>query len=163
MLKRSKLKIPNDEQSKHKLSKIFISMKKGFLFIILISAITSNAFTQENKNSLQANVLYGSKIETVGFGLTFNLTGQKHEFSPSANFFLPKSGFKVTEINLDYHRLYGIKDRIKIFPIIGLALSNWNGDYVEDKTTKFGLNLGWVAATILMIDFMQDFNTNIVL
>lgn len=116
-------------------------MKKVFLLIILISAVTSNAFTQENRNSLQANVLYGSKIETVGFGLTYNLTGKKHEFSPSVSFYLPKNDVKAAEINFDYHRLYGIKDKIKIFPIIGFALSNWNGDYVEDKT-KIGVNLG---------------------
>jgi outer membrane protein X len=114
---------------------------RKILFLILMLTIMLGVSAQESKNSLQANILYGSKIETAGVGLTFNLTGKKHEFSPSVNFYFPKNGFKMAEINFDYHRLYGIGDKVKAFPILGLAISNWNGDLVEDKT-KFGVNLG---------------------
>lgn len=103
---------------------------------------------QDTRNSLQANLLYGSKIKTAGFGLTFNLTGKKHEFSPSINLYLPKDDVKVQEINFDYHRLYRIGDKIKVFPIIGLGLAVWNGDGGDgesafgDSESKFGINLG---------------------
>lgn len=115
-------------------------MKKLFIPLLMVF-LCGSIYAQDTKNSLQANILYGSKIETAGFGLTFNLTGKKHEFSPSISFYFPKDDIKATEINFDYHRLYGIGERVKLFPIIGFALSNWNGDYIEDKT-KFGVNLG---------------------
>lgn len=106
------------------------------------------ASAQKGKNSFQANVLYGSKIETVGFGLTFNLTGKKHEFSPSVNLYLPKSDVKVREINFDYHRLYHIGDKITVFPILGFGLAVWDGfggegdSALGDNDTKIGANLG---------------------
>lgn len=81
-------------------------MKKLFIPLLMVFACVS-VYSQDTRNSLQANALYGSKIETAGFGLTFNLTGQKHEFSPSLNLYLPKNDVKVQEINFDYHRLYG--------------------------------------------------------
>jgi len=126
---------------------------KKLLISALMVAMTLGAFAQKSKNSFQANVLYGSKIETVGFGLTFNLTGKKHEFSPSINVYLPKDDVKVHEINFDYHRLYGIGNKIKVFPIIGFAIASWDGDtdsieegmgtgLVNDNGTKLGANLG---------------------
>ena len=121
-------------------------MKKIILCTLLL-ILALNVFAQK-RNSLQANILYGSKIETVGFGLTFNLTGQKHEFSPSINVFLPKDDIKVREINFDYHRLYRIGDKVKVFPIIGFGLAVWDGfggegdSALGDNDTKFGANLG---------------------
>lgn len=114
---------------------------KKIILSALMCTMALGTFAQKGKNSLQANVLYGSKIETIGFGLTFNLTGKKHEFSPSLNVYLPKDGVNGKEINFDYHRLYSIKDKIKIFPIIGFALNSWEGSEVENET-KYGLNLG---------------------
>lgn len=116
-------------------------MKKIVLCTLLLT-ITLSVFAQKGKNSLQANILYGSKIETVGFGLTFNLTGKKHEFSPSINLYLPKDDVKVQEINFDYHRLYSIQDKVKLFPIIGFALAVWDYDGSENKT-KAGANIGF--------------------
>lgn len=122
-------------------------MKKIFVIAILLS-ITTGMFAQKSRNSFQANVLYGSKIETVGFGLTFNLTGKKHEFSPSLNVYLPKNDVKVREINLDYHRLFGIGDKVQVFPILGLGIAVWDGfggegdSALGDNDTKIGANLG---------------------
>lgn len=114
---------------------------KKFLISILMLTFALGAFAQKGKNSFQANVLYGSKIETVGFGLSFNLTGQKHEFSPSLNLYLPKNDVKVHEINFDYHRLYNIGDKVKVFPIIGFALAVWDSETTGNKT-KAGANIG---------------------
>ena len=114
---------------------------KKIILSTLMCTMALGVFAQKSKNSLQANVLYGSKIETIGFGLTFNLTGKKHEFSPSLNVYLPKDGVNGKEINFDYHRLYSIKDKIKVFPIIGFAFNSWEGSGVENET-KYGLNLG---------------------
>lgn len=122
-------------------------MKKIILFTLLLT-FTLAAFAQKGKNSFQANLLYGSKIETVGFGLTFNLTGKKHEFSPSLNVYLPKNDVKVREINLDYHRLFGIGDKVQVFPILGLGIAVWDGfggegdSALGDNDTKIGANLG---------------------
>lgn len=106
-----------------------------------MTLVSGSLFAQKGK-SLQANALYGSKIETVGFGLTFNFTGKKHEWSPSINVYLPKDGINGKEFNLDYHRLYSIKDKIKVFPIIGLSINSWEGSN-EYNQTKIGLNLGF--------------------
>lgn len=103
--------------------------------------VCGSIYAQDTKNSWQANVLYGSKIKTAGFGLTFNLTGKKHEFSPSFNVYLKKDGVSLREINFDYHRLYGIGSKVKVFPIIGFGLNSWEGSGQENET-KYGLNLG---------------------
>lgn len=122
-------------------------MKKLFVPLLMVF-ICGSIYAQDTKNSLQANILYGSKIKTAGFGVTFNLTGKKHEFSPSINLFLPKDDIKVREINFDYHRLYRIGDKVKVFPIVGFALSVWDGfggegdSALGDNDTKFGANLG---------------------
>lgn len=113
---------------------------KKILFIALMLTMGVSAFSQKGK-SLQANILYGSKIETVGLGLTFNLTGQKHEFSPSINVYMPKDGMNLVDINFDYHRLFGIGENIKVFPIIGFSLNSWSGSGIEGET-KAGVNLG---------------------
>lgn len=102
--------------------------------------IALGASAQKSK-SLQANVLYGSKVETVGFGLAFNFTGQKHEFSPSLTLYAPKDGVNVKEINFDYHRLYGIGDNVKIFPILGFGINVWENDN-SNNATKVGANIG---------------------
>ena len=69
-------------------------MKKLFVPLLMVFVCCS-IYAQDTRNSFQANVLYGSKIENIGFGLTFNLTGKKHEFSPSINVYLPKDGLKA--------------------------------------------------------------------
>lgn len=115
-------------------------MKKLLVPLIMVFACVS-IHAQDTRNSLQANVLYGSKIKTAGFGLTYNFTGAKHEFSPSINLYLPKDDVKVQEINFDYHRLYGIGDKVKVFPIIGFALAVWDYDGSDNKT-KAGANIG---------------------
>lgn len=123
-------------------------MKKLFIPLLMVFVCVS-IHAQDTRNSLQANLLYGSKIKNAGFGLTFNLTGKKHEFSPSINLYLPKDDVKVQEINFDYHRLYGIGDKIKVFPVIGLALAVWDGAEEQgessfgDSKTKFGANIGF--------------------
>lgn len=108
--------------------------------------MTLGLSAQKDKNSLQANFIYGSKIKTVGFGLTFNLTGKKHEFSPSINVYIPKDGLKAHEFNFDYHRLIRIGNKVKVFPIIGFAIASWDaeaGFYGHDvqNSTKIGANL----------------------
>lgn len=99
-------------------------MKKLFIPLLMVFVVSGSIQAQDTKNSLQANLLYGSKIETAGFGLTFNLTGKKHEFSPSINAYLKKDGVSLKEINFDYHRLYGIGSKIKVFPIIGFGINS---------------------------------------
>ncbi|NDV78610.1 hypothetical protein D0T57_06465 [Dysgonomonas sp. 511] len=108
---------------------------------LLMVFVCVSIYGQDTRNSWQANVLYGSKIKTAGFGLTFNLTGKKHEFSPSINLYLKKDGVNLKEINFDYHRLYGIGSKVKVFPIIGFGLNSWEGSGQENET-KYGLNLG---------------------
>ncbi|NDV97252.1 hypothetical protein D0T84_20440 [Dysgonomonas sp. 521] len=125
----------------------FIYMKKLFIPLLMVFACV-NIYAQDTRNSWQANILYGSKIKTAGFGVTFNLTGKKHEFSPSINVFLPKDDVKVREINFDYHRLYNIGEKVRVFPIIGFGLAVWDGfggegnSALGDNDTKFGANLG---------------------
>lgn len=114
---------------------------KKILVLAFVLIMATNVFSQKSK-SLQANVLYGSKIESIGFGLTFNLTGQKHEFSPSINVYVPKGGMNLVDINLDYHRLFGIGEKIKVFPIIGFSLNSWSGNGIEAET-KAGANFGF--------------------
>lgn len=116
-------------------------MKKLFIPLLMVFVVSGSIQAQDTKNSLQANLLYGSKIETTGFGLTFNLTGKKHEFSPSINAYLKKDGVSLKEINFDYHRLYGIGGKVKVFPIIGFGINSWEGSGAENES-KFGLNLG---------------------
>lgn len=110
-------------------------MKKIILPALMLT-LSLGTFAQKDKNSLQFNAGYGSKIENVGFGLAYNwVKSEKTEFSPSINFYPEKNGVSVKEINFDYHRLITINENVKIYPIIGFCLAEWND-------TAVGANLG---------------------
>jgi len=109
---------------------------KKWCIPILFFLLTSSLFAQKAKSSLQLNVGYGTKIENVGLGVTYNwVLSKKSEFSPSVVFFPEKDGVSIKEINFDYHRLKKIGEQITWFPIIGFSIAEW-GD------TSFGLNVG---------------------
>ena len=92
-------------------------MKKVFLStLMLITTFCLSA--QKGKNSLQLNGGYGSKIESIGGGVQFNLAmSKKMEFAPSINQFAKKDGISVKEVNLDLHYLIPIVENpVRVAP-----------------------------------------------
>lgn len=107
--------------------------------------IALGLLAQKGKNSLQVNVGYGSKIETFGGGVQFNLAmSKKMEFAPSINQFAKKDGISVKEVNLDLHYLIPIGEKVKVYPLFGFALTEWN-------ETSAGVNYG-IGARYLLTD-----------
>lgn len=119
-------------------------MKKVFLStLMLITTFCLSA--QKGKNSLQLNGGYGSKIESIGGGVQFNLAmSKKMEFAPSINQFAKKDGISVKEINLDLHYLIPIGEKVKVYPLFGFSLAEWS-------ETSAGVNYG-VGARYLLTD-----------
>lgn len=119
-------------------------MKKTILSILMLTT-TFCLFAQKGKNSLQLNVGYGSKIETIGGGVQFNLAmSKKMEFAPSINLFAEKDGVSVKEVNFDLHYLIPIGSKVKVYPLFGFSLAEWS-------ETSAGVNYG-VGARYPLID-----------
>lgn len=116
-------------------------MKKIILSALMLT-LSLGSFAQKGKNSIQANVGYGSKIENVGFGIQFNWAiSKKMEFAPSINQFLEKDGATYKDINFDFHYLIPIGEKVKVYPLLGFSLVEW-GYSSETATTSLQLNYG---------------------
>ena len=130
-------------------------MRKLF-FMLITLVITTSVFAQKDEKSVGLNLLYGSEIKNIGIGAKFNYNvTDPIRVSPSFNYFLKKDGFSMWEINADIHYLFPIAEKLKVYPLTGLAFVGTKFDYgdlfdgwddfdVDDSSTStnFGINLG---------------------
>jgi outer membrane protein X len=135
-------------------------MKK---YLVLIVSIMFNiqAFAQKGDVVVGVNTSYGTEIKNVGFGVKaqYHFTDALRA-EVSGDYFLKKDGLSLWDINLNFHYLFPLGDKIKIYPLAGVTFTNWKYDYsgfldgVEESmkylfddldsenATRFGANLG---------------------
>lgn len=114
-------------------------MKKTlFMFAALVMLATnasaqfsnsksSKASSDDSKWAVGVNVLYGTEIESVGFGVK----GQRNYAKAfrgelSFAYFLGKNDMSAWNINVNLHYLFPLSQNIKVYPLAGLGYAYGN-------------------------------------
>lgn len=127
-------------------------MKKALL-LLAIAASTLTAAAQKGSKAFGAQLVYGTKIENVGFGLkgqyffTDNI-----RFEGSFNNYFKKNSMTMWELNANAHYVVNLGEKFRVYPLIGLTYANWGLSYDEERKGKiyvetdhshrFGINFG---------------------
>ena len=88
--------------------------------------VSIGAFAQTGDKYVGANLSYGTEIKSLGIGVKGqyffkdNIRGEA-----SFDYFLKKDGLSMWDINANVHYLFDVADKIKVYPLAGLGLTNW--------------------------------------
>ena len=100
------------------------------MIAVVLLAGVSAAMAQKDVKALGVNVNYGSEIKNVGIGAKFQygLT-DAIRVEPSFNYYLKKDGVSLWDANVNFHYLFDVADKIKVYPLAGIGLSHWGTDF----------------------------------
>ena len=142
-------------------------MKKLFL-AMLVALLSMGASAQDKTFGLGVNLLYGTKINNVGFGVK----GQYYatnavRVEANAAFFMKNDkfkkdndeevGMKMWDLNVAGHYLIPVaSDKAFVYPLVGVGLTNWIQSAVN-VSTRFTINAG----AGFQFDVAEDFAINV--
>jgi len=129
-------------------------MKKLFL-AMLVALLSMGASAQDKKYGLGLNLLYGTKIKTMGIGVKGQLYATDVvRVEANAAYFLKNNefswndekqdweGMKMWDVNVVGHYLVNVsQQKAWIYPLAGIGLSNWVSGIFSAKT-RFTINVG---------------------
>ena len=136
-------------------------MKKTVL-TLAITLTSICAFAQQGEKAAGLNLSYGTEIKNLGIGIKgqYGITDAIRA-EASFDYFLKKEGLSMWDVNFNFHYLFPLSDKLKVYPLAGLSYTNWKldisdvwddlDDYYDDdwdsddsssSTGKFGINLG---------------------
>ena len=125
-------------------------MKKLFLTMLVV-LVSMSAMAQDKKFGLGFNLLYGTKIENVGFGVKGQYyASEAVRLEANVDYFMKNKHFKkgdkedeVTsaDVNVVAHYLIPTGSKMYLYPIAGVGLSLWHYS-VLDNDRKVSINLG---------------------
>ena len=129
-------------------------MKRILLMMTMVlTMLMANA--QSGEWAVGGQVVYGTKAETAGIGLHV-----KHCFTDalranlSSNYYFKHHGVNAFDVNLEANYLFGLGEKVRVYPLAGVVLGIWHADGVNvsyggmelgvdgQTDTKFGANLG---------------------
>ncbi len=105
---------------------------KKLLATICVALVSLGASAQTGDKFAGANLSYGTEIKSLGIGVkgqyffTDNIRGEA-----SFDYFLKKDGLSMWDVNANVHYLFGVADKIKVYPLAGLGLTNWVSSGIE--------------------------------
>lgn len=139
-------------------------MKKLFL-VVLVAAISSAIYAQDNKWAAGISFGYGSEVgkPSIGAKVLYNIT-DKFTVAPSFNYYFKDSeeyseggadaeaSVKCWDINVDLHWNVVAKEKFNLYPLVGITYFHAKGEAsasasgVEVSTSasdgKVGANIG---------------------
>lgn len=115
-------------------------MKKLFL-VVLVAAISSAIYAQDNKWAAGISLGYGSEVTkpSIGAKVLYNIT-DKFTVAPSFNYYFKDSesyseqgttleaSVKCWDINVDVHWNVVAKEKFNFYPLVGLTYFHAKGD-----------------------------------
>ena len=115
-----------------------------------------SAMAQDKKYGVGINLLYGTKIENIGFGVK----GQYYatdavRVEANAAYFMEKNDWKMWDVNLVGHYLIPIGEKFSVYPLAGIGITNWSTNVFNGKI-KFVIDLGGG----FQFDVAEDFAVN---
>ena len=141
-------------------------MKKLFL-TMLIALVSMGAMAQDKKFGAGLNLLYGTKINNIGFGVK----GQYYateviRVEANADYFMKNDkfkkddeevGMKMWDVNVVGHYLIDVsQQKAWLYPLVGVGLTNWVQNAIK-ANTKFTINVG----AGFQFDVAEDFAINV--
>ena len=129
-------------------------MKKIILILVMATAMLM-AHAESGEWAVGGQVVYGTKAETAGIGLHVkNCLTDALRASLSSNYYFKHSGVTAFDVNLEGNYLFGVGEKVRVYPLAGVVLGIWHADGVNvsyggmnfgvdgQTNTKFGANLG---------------------
>ncbi len=129
-------------------------MKKIILILVMATAMLM-AHAESGEWAVGGQVVYGTKAETAGIGLHVkNCLTDALRASLSSNYYFKHSGVTAFDVNLEANYLFGVGEKVRVYPLAGVVLGIWHADGVNvsyggmnfgvdgQTNTKFGANLG---------------------
>lgn len=117
-------------------------MKKLFL-TMLIALVGISAMAQDKKFGVGFDLLYGTKIKNIGFGVKGQYYATEAiRVEADAVFYPKKDDVRLFDACLVGHYLIPVAENMKVYPIVGAGLINWV-DSIDDYTdSSFTVHLG---------------------
>ena len=140
-------------------------MKKLFLTMLVV-LVSMSAMAQDKKWGAGINLLYGTEIKNIGFGVK----GQYYatdvvRVEANAAYFMKNSNYggedysmKMWDVNVVGHYLIDVTGGNKkafVYPLAGIGITNWVHSVVSTKV-KFAINVG----AGFQYDVADDFAVN---
>ena len=121
-------------------------MKKLFL-TMLIALVGISAMAQDKKYGVGFNLLYGTEIKNLGFGLKGQYYATEAvRVEANVGYYLKKDDVSMLDIHVAGHYLFPITEEFKVYPLAGVGITNWMyGGALKslvDNQTKFTIDLG---------------------
>lgn len=122
-------------------------MKKLMTIVCAILLGVTAANAEIGQMAVGGQLLYGTRISNVGIGAKYQI-GIFNNFRAEAafNYFFEKNAWHMWDLNLNAHYTFGLGERWKVYPIVGLtyvsAVEDLGPGLNSDSHGKFGLNLG---------------------
>lgn len=141
-------------------------MKKLFL-TMLVALVSMSAAAQDNKFGLGINLLYGTKINNIGFGVKGQYYAtERVRVEANAAYFLKNDkfkkgdeevGMKMWDVNAVGHYLINVgQEKAWLYPLVGIGITNWVRSAFKAET-KFTINVG----AGFQFDVADDFAINV--
>jgi outer membrane protein X len=124
-------------------------MKKLFLTMLVV-LMSVSAIAQDKKYGVGINLLYGTKIKSLGFGVKGQYYATEAiRLEANADYFMKNNKFddvedydmKMWDVNVVGHYLIPVAESMKVYPLAGVGITNWVHSAISTKT-KFAVNLG---------------------
>ena len=130
-------------------------MKKLIVLFSMMFFMMGYAFAQKGIQAAGVNLVYGTKIESVGIGVKYqyNFTDNLR-FEPSLNYFFEKDGVDMFDINGNVHYLFPMASNVRVYPLAGLTFARWD---LGKVATRLGVNLGGGAEMDITDNLMLNF------
>lgn len=113
---------------------------------IMMIAGASAANAQKGEQALGVNVVYGTEISNVGFGVQYQLgITDALRLAPSFEYYLKKNGVTFWDINANLHYVFNLSDKFEVYPLAGVGYAHTKTEYDEDGSVSagdFAINVG---------------------
>ena len=153
------------------------NLTKILFLAVCFLMLVGNTYAQKGKQAIGFGLSYGTEIESVGLGLKYqyNITNPIR-LEPSLNYFFENDNVSMLDVNLNFHYLFPVASKVKLYPLLGLTFSNWmfdwnddwdvdihgnhvhiDGDDDSDNECRFGMNIGGGVDFAIARNWMMNF------
>jgi outer membrane protein X len=117
-------------------------MKKLMTMVAIILLCASSAMAQKGVKAVggQFTYLTDSELSGIGFKFQYGITNPLR-FEGSIDNYFKSDGLSMWDINANLHYRIPFTRNFALYPLAGMALTNWNTDG-DGTQSKVGVNVG---------------------